>query len=82
MRNLWLRVEIRNRHAVFSVEDDGCGISEEKMTHLFTGLLDSASPVDSTRNNMGIGLIYNYATKKNLSAIVPAYILIWILFGV
>ena len=56
MHNLWLRVEIKNRYAVFSVEDDGCGISEEKMARLFTGLLDSATPADSARNNMGIGL--------------------------
>ncbi len=56
MRNLWLRVEIRNRYAVFSVEDDGCGIPEEKIAHLFTGLLDSEAPADSTRSNMGIGL--------------------------
>ncbi|MBQ2786033.1 MAG: DUF4118 domain-containing protein [Oscillospiraceae bacterium] len=56
MRNLWLRVEIKNRDAVFSVEDDGCGISDERMAHLFTGLLDSEAPADSTRNNMGIGL--------------------------
>ena len=56
MRNLWLRVEIKSKYAVFSVEDDGCGISEERMTHLFAGLLDSEAPVDSTRNNMGIGL--------------------------
>ena len=56
MRNLWLRVEIKNGDAVFSVEDDGCGISEERMAHLFTGILDSEAPADSTRNNMGIGL--------------------------
>ena len=56
MRNLWLRVEIHNRFAFFSVEDDGCGISEERMSHLFTGLLDSEAPADSTRSNMGIGL--------------------------
>ena len=56
MRNLWLRVELKNRKAVFSVEDDGCGIPEERMAYLFTGLLDSEAPVDSTRNNMGIGL--------------------------
>ena len=56
MRNLWLRVETEGRHAVFSVEDDGCGISPEKLPHLFTGLLDSAAPADSTRSNMGIGL--------------------------
>ena len=56
MSNLWLRVDLENRDAVFSVEDDGCGISEERMAHLFTGLLDSEAPADSTRSNMGIGL--------------------------
>jgi two-component system sensor histidine kinase KdpD len=56
MRSLWLRVEIQNKYAVFFVEDDGCGISEERMEHLFTGLLDSEAPADSTRSNMGIGL--------------------------
>ena len=56
MHNLWLRVALKNRKAVFSVEDDGCGIPEEKMEHLFTGLLGSEVPADSTRSNMGIGL--------------------------
>ena len=56
MRNLWLRVELKGRLALFSVEDDGCGISEERMAHLFTGLLNSETPADSTRSNMGIGL--------------------------
>ena len=56
MKNLWLRVELKNRHAVFSVEDDGCGISPERMSNLFTGFLDREAPVDSTRSNMGIGL--------------------------
>ena len=56
MRELRLRVEASSRSAVFFVEDDGCGISEERMAHLFTGLLDSEAPADSTRSNMGIGL--------------------------
>ena len=56
MQNLWLRVELQNRYALFSVEDDGCGISDDKMGQIFTGLLDSEASVDSTRNNMGIGL--------------------------
>ena len=56
MRNLWIRVECKNEHAIFFVEDDGCGIPEDRMTHLFTGLLDSEAPVDSNRSNMGIGL--------------------------
>ncbi len=56
MRNLWLRVGIQNKSAVFMVEDDGCGIPDAKMSHLFTGLLGSETPADSTRSNMGIGL--------------------------
>ena len=56
MQNLWLTVKIVGHKAVFSVEDDGCGIPAERMTHLFTGLLDSEAPADSTRHNMGIGL--------------------------
>ena len=54
MKNLWLRVGISGKNAVFSVEDDGCGIPEERMAHLFTGLLDSAAPVDTARSSMGI----------------------------
>ena len=33
-----------------------CGIPPERVNYLFTGLLDSEAPVDSTRHNMGIGL--------------------------
>ena len=56
MRNLWLRVELKNKKAVFCVEDDGCGIPADRMEHLFAGILDSEAPIDSTRSNMGIGL--------------------------
>ena len=56
MHNLWLQVEIQDGKAVFSVEDDGCGISDDRLAHLFTGLLVSETHVDSGRSNMGIGL--------------------------
>ena len=56
MENLWLRVVLKNKKAVFYVEDDGCGISDDRMPHLFTGLLNSEVPADSARSNMGIGL--------------------------
>lgn len=56
MKNLWLRVQIRGTKAIFYVEDDGCGISEERLDQLFTGLLDSETPADSSRSSMGIGL--------------------------
>lgn len=56
MKNLWLRVETRGNKAVFTVEDDGCGIPEERLERLFTGLLESEAPADSSRSSMGIGL--------------------------
>ena len=56
MQNLWLTVKAAGNKAVFTVEDDGCGIPPERIPYLFTGLLNSGSSVDSTRNNMGIGL--------------------------
>ena len=56
LRNLWLTVETAGSKAVFTVEDDGCGIPVERLPHLFSGLLDSEAPVDSARSNMGIGL--------------------------
>jgi len=57
MKNLWLTVTLEDNCAVFSVEDDGCGISADRMGNLFSALLENNStPVDSTRSNMGIGL--------------------------
>ena len=56
MEHLCLKVELQNNAALFSVADDGSGIPQDRMQHLFTGLLESETTVDSTRNNMGIGL--------------------------
>lgn len=57
MRNLWLRVQVRGKKAVFLVEDNGCGIPEDRLGQLFTGLLDSEAPTDTSRSSMGIGLV-------------------------
>lgn len=56
MNHLWLQVKIKHNRAIFYVEDDGCGIPPERLERLFTGLLDSESPTDAGRSNMGIGL--------------------------
>ena len=56
MKNLWLRVTCKNGQAFFHVEDDGCGIPSERLDRLFTGLLGSEAPADSSRSSMGIGL--------------------------
>lgn len=57
MTRLWLRVRLEPGKAVFSVEDNGCGIPEEKKKDLFLGYQGSMDlPTDSSRHNMGIGL--------------------------
>ena len=58
MTELELAVRIENGTAIFEVKDNGCGISEDKKQHLFTGYLerDTSMPTDGSRNNMGIGL--------------------------
>lgn len=58
MTELKLSVHLDNNTAIFEVEDNGCGIPEEKIHQLFTGYLERESnmPTDGSRNNMGIGL--------------------------
>ena len=56
MKHLWLRVQLKGNKAVFRVEDDSCGIPEDRLERLFTGLLESEAPADSSRSSMGIGL--------------------------
>ena len=58
MTELQLCVHADNNTAVFEVKDNGCGISEDRLTNLFTGYLEreGTAPTDGSRNNMGIGL--------------------------
>ena len=58
MSELEVSVRIEDNNAIFEIKDDGCGIPEERLPHLFTGYLDrdSSVPTDGSRNNMGIGL--------------------------
>ena len=57
MTELKLSVELEDGKAIFKVEDNGCGIPEEKLGKLFSGYLErEQTPTDGTRNNMGIGL--------------------------
>ena len=56
--NHTIRMEatLKDEKVVIQIRDTGCGIPPERVNYLFTGLLDSEAPVDSTRHNMGIGL--------------------------
>ena len=56
MTNLWLRVETSGNQAIFTIEDDGCGIPTDRLSRLFSGLQDKGNQMDTGRSNMGIGL--------------------------
>jgi two-component system sensor histidine kinase KdpD len=57
MKKLWLSVSADNGEAVFLIEDDGCGISKEKLPELFSGRVRAVdSDFDSEKKNSGIGL--------------------------
>ncbi len=56
MKNLWLKAFVKGNRVYFQVEDDGCGIPEDRLPRLFTGLLPSQTPRDASRSSMGIGL--------------------------
>ena len=58
MTELTLTVEQKDKKAVFTVSDNGCGVPHERLKQLFTGFLDreEQQPADGTRHNLGIGL--------------------------
>lgn len=57
MTVLALRVFIREDQAIFEIQDDGCGIREDRLPRIFTGYFaPDDQPADSQRRNAGIGL--------------------------
>lgn len=60
MTHLWLKIYLKNSQAIFEIEDDGCGIPEDKLPHIFSGLYSvnhsDIRPADSQKRNSGIGL--------------------------
>lgn len=57
MTELALTVSTQEQRAVFTVEDNGCGIPRDRLEHLFTGqLYGRDAPSDDQRHGMGIGL--------------------------
>lgn len=57
MTQLTLRVFLLGGRAVFEIQDDGCGIREDRMAGLFTGMIPTTDrAADSQRRNAGIGL--------------------------
>lgn len=57
MTELRLKVSVLLNKAVFEISDNGCGIQEEKLKHIFNGMYgDSQSTGDNQKRNAGIGL--------------------------
>lgn len=57
MTRLSLRVYLLAGQAIFEIQDNGCGIREDRLPRLFTGLFaPEDAPADSQRRNAGIGL--------------------------
>ena len=57
MTELRLTVSLQGTEAVFTVEDNGCGIAPHQLSQLFTGYLDRDQAIsDGKRTGMGIGL--------------------------
>ena len=54
---LKLSVTRSNDLATFRIEDDGCGIDEAKLPHIFSGMnVSQTQPADHAKRNIGIGL--------------------------
>ncbi len=57
MTELILKVSVAFNKATFEVSDNGCGIREEKLKSIFSGMYgDSRSTGDNHKRNTGIGL--------------------------
>lgn len=57
MTSLSLSVSQHGSHAIFEIRDDGCGIDEARLPHIFTGSYTADSlQSDSKKRNAGIGL--------------------------
>ena len=56
MTRLTLRIETVGRRALFSVEDDGCGITRDRLAEISAGKLISQGTADDRKRNAGIGL--------------------------
>lgn len=57
MTKLVLKILLQGNKVIFNVIDDGCGISDDKISKIFTGYYDTDEKIlDSSKHNSGIGL--------------------------
>ena len=57
MTKLVLKILLQGNKVIFNVIDDGCGISDDKISKIFTGYYDTDEKIpDRSKHNSGIGL--------------------------
>lgn len=57
MTELKLKVFVMGEKAIFEISDNGCGISKDRMSDIFTGYFEKQdAPADHQKSSMGIGL--------------------------
>ena len=58
LSEIWLKVIPGNGTVTFEISDDGCGIPQERLGHLFEGYghPNETKPIDHAKRNAGIGL--------------------------
>ncbi len=57
MTEMKLKVYVIGMRAVFEIQDNGCGISKERMNNIFTGYFEKKdAPADYQKSSLGIGL--------------------------
>lgn len=56
MTKLTLKVFTIDKKAIFEISDNGCGIAEDRLKGIFSGLYESKTSPDSKKRNAGIGL--------------------------
>lgn len=56
MTMLSLKVTLTNSKALFEIQDNGCGISENKLKTIFSGYLSENKEPSDNKKNAGIGL--------------------------
>jgi len=62
---VWIRLEKRESDIVFTVEDCGCGLSEEAKKHLFDKFYQGDSSHKQEGNGLGLALVKRILTLTN-----------------
>lgn len=68
-----LSAERQGDNALFTVRDNGCGISQELLPHIFSPAVHSSNSSSDNRRNMGIGLSVCFSIVKAHGGAMSAF---------